>query len=633
MPPPSSGRRSTRRRTATSRSEILKPAYELDPDYRTRFLREARAAGALQHPNIVQLFDVTDEAGAPAIIMELVDGPSLAELVERQGALAPAEARRLLLQLAGGVGFAHARGRVHRDLKPSNILLDRDLRTAKVADFGIAQITQDAAQLTQVGQLVGTPRYMAPEQLEGGRVDARADLFALGAVAYEMLSGAKAFDGGSLATLSHQICNLEPRSLRERVPGVPADLAEAVARLLRKKPEDRFPSADAFAAAISGEGEAVPPKAALGRRPSAAASGERPAPDAPGRSRRLWPLAGAGAAALVVAAVVAALYLAPLAPPPAPVSAPPPAPATPPSPQAPAPQAEAPSAPSQTDQAANEPAPDLGSSSPPAQSQPPEPAPGPQAALPPEPEPMPPPRAPVPEPPPPSTYEPPLVPPPQPADWEPAWRQTVQAVAKLPCARLEVASLDGRPSLLGLGPATEQPSLQDLATSLPRSPALDLADVSPGSTQCSLLDLLAGHTTPNPVSLVRLASPNQDRRVAAADGMTLLVNRPDQPSWITVDYLMADGGTYHLVDIKGASARPEPAGGTFILRLPELSPPFGREMIVVTASPARLFDKPRPQSEPTPAYLDALGRALRAARGPRTPLASVLPIETVDRLP
>ncbi len=246
---------------------------------------------------------------------------------------------------------------------------------------------------------------------------------------------------------------------------------------------------------------------------------------------------------------------------------------------------------------------------------------------------MPPPRAPVPQPPPPSTYEPPLVPPPQPADWEPAWRQTVQAVAKLPCARLEVASLDGRPSLLGLGPATEQPSLQDLATSLPRSPALDLADVSPGSTQCNLLDLLAGHTTPNPVSLVRLASPNQDRRVAAADGMTLLVNRPDQPSWITVDYLMADGGTYHLVDIKGASARPEPAGGNFILRLPELSPPFGREMIVVTASPARLFDKPRPQSEPTPAYLDALGRALRAARGPRTPLASVLPIETVDRLP
>ena len=149
--------------------KILKPAYELDPDYRTRFLREARAAGALQHPNIVQLFDVTDETGAPAIIMELVDGPSLADLVERQGALAPADVRRLLLQLARAVGFAHARGRVHRDLKPSNILLTADLGTAKVADFGIAQITQDATQLTQVGQLVGTPRYMAPEQLEGGR--------------------------------------------------------------------------------------------------------------------------------------------------------------------------------------------------------------------------------------------------------------------------------------------------------------------------------------------------------------------------------------------------------------------------------------------------------------------------------
>jgi hypothetical protein len=196
-----------------------------------------------------------------------------------------------------------------------------------------------------------------------------------------------------------------------------------------------------------------------------------------------------------------------------------------------------------------------------------------------------------------------------------------------------VASLDGRPSLLGVGTAAEQPSLQDLASGLPRSPALDLADVSPGSAQCGLLDLLAGHTKPNPVSLVRLVSPNQDRRVAAADGMTLLVNRPDEPSWIAVDYLMAEGNTYHIVDIKGASGRPEPAGGTFILRLPDLAPPFGREMIVVTASPVRLFDKPRPQSEPTPAYLEALGRALRAARGPHSPLASVLPIETVDRLP
>src|SRR4051794_10504052 len=245
--------------------KVLKPTVEHDQDHRARFRPEIRAAAALLHPNVVTLFDVLEEAGVSAIVMELVDGPSLAELIERSGLVDQGRACRLLLQLADALGAVHGRGWVHRDLKPSNVLLSRDLATAKIADFGIAKIVDpedatvaEATLLTGSGHRVGTPRYMAPEQIEGGPVDARTDLFALGAIAYEMLTGARAFDGPSFTAVSYRICNLEPRPLKALVPDLSEDLASAVTRLLCKRPEARFPSAQAFAAAMGPERPEAP---------------------------------------------------------------------------------------------------------------------------------------------------------------------------------------------------------------------------------------------------------------------------------------------------------------------------------------------------------------------------------------
>jgi eukaryotic-like serine/threonine-protein kinase len=204
-----------------------------------RFFREARMAAALSHPNLVAVYDVGDEDGLPYIVMEFVDGETLAELMGREGPLSPDRAVDLLLQVCAGLEHAHAAGLVHRDIKPQNVLVRRD-GVVKIADFGIAR-TMQATQLTQVGTVLGTAAYLAPEQASGEPVTAAADIYALGAVAYELLSGRTPYRFETLTELI--VKQQEPPPPLERSP----ELDAVVRRCLAYKPEDRPQSAAALA--------------------------------------------------------------------------------------------------------------------------------------------------------------------------------------------------------------------------------------------------------------------------------------------------------------------------------------------------------------------------------------------------
>ena len=244
--------------------KILKEAWRGDRDVLDRFFREARAAGALNHPNIVIIYNVESEP-EPFIDMELVEGLSLAQLLKERNRLPPAQTVAIAKALAAALDYAHNRGRVHRDVKPSNVLLASDLVTPKLTDFGIAVIDQpEAAQLTQHGQMLGTPRYMSPEQIRGEPADARSDLFSLGATLYEMLTGQYAFLGESLVALSSQITQNQPVPVRRLAPDTPPQVAAAVAKLLEKDPARRFQSGRELIAAL----EAAPDKRRRSKSPT-----------------------------------------------------------------------------------------------------------------------------------------------------------------------------------------------------------------------------------------------------------------------------------------------------------------------------------------------------------------------------
>ena len=224
--------------------KVLKPEYRRDPQIALRFLREARAAGALSHAHIATIYDVGEADGVPYIAMELIEGQSLDRVLETQGRLAYEQVLVLGAQLVDALGYAHARGVVHRDVKPSNILLSPDGRTAKLLDFGVARVAEQAGAdhlaKTQVGQVIGTPRYMSPEQALGLPVDARSDLFSLGAVLYEMVTGRIAFAGTGLATLAMQIAHEKVAPIERAAADCPAGLRFVIDKLLAKKPEARF---------------------------------------------------------------------------------------------------------------------------------------------------------------------------------------------------------------------------------------------------------------------------------------------------------------------------------------------------------------------------------------------------------
>jgi hypothetical protein len=231
----------------TLRPDVGLPREE-DADLRRRVYLEATAAARLTHPNIVAIHDVIELDGIPYIVMEYVEGRTLADLIAAEGPLPPARAVRLVIDVCDGLDYAHGRGVIHRDIKPSNILVTAG-GTAKLSDFGIARVA--GSRVTRTGALLGTPAYMAPEQLRGRALDGRSDIFALGVTLYEALTGVPPFQGEDLAAVLYQVAHGTPVPLGQRNPAVPPGLEPVTTRALAKDPEARPATARAFGEALA----------------------------------------------------------------------------------------------------------------------------------------------------------------------------------------------------------------------------------------------------------------------------------------------------------------------------------------------------------------------------------------------
>jgi serine/threonine-protein kinase len=270
----------------------LLPAGVLDPTARERFRREARWSASFTHPNAVAVYDAGEDGGQLFLVMELVDGPSLARVIQERGRLRVDDALHIADSILAALAAAHAVGLVHRDVKPGNVLLGPN-RQVKLADFGIARRLDDLAHdLTAAHTVLGTPRYTSPEQLAGQPATPASDLYAVGVVLYEMLAGAPPYEGPSAAAIAaaHQTAPVpDVAALR---PDVPPVVASAVTRALGKDPAARFPNATAMRTALASGTTAYP----AGRPPVVAAVG--------GPRRQSWWWVAAAALVIVGIAVL-----------------------------------------------------------------------------------------------------------------------------------------------------------------------------------------------------------------------------------------------------------------------------------------------------------------------------------------
>jgi serine/threonine-protein kinase len=239
--------------------KVLHHHFAEDQEFVERFRREASSAAGLSHPNIVGIFDRGEWDGTYYIAMEYVPGRSLKELVREQGPLDPVVAIDIVTQILQAARFAHARGVIHRDLKPHNVILDEEGR-ARVTDFGIAQA--GASEMTMTGSIMGTAQYLSPEQAQGHAVSAVSDLYAVGVILYELLTGAVPFDGDTAVAIAFKQVSAQPLAPSEVTPALPAVLDEIVLRALAKDPAARYGSAEEFIAALRAARERLPAGAA-----------------------------------------------------------------------------------------------------------------------------------------------------------------------------------------------------------------------------------------------------------------------------------------------------------------------------------------------------------------------------------
>ncbi|MCB1257955.1 MAG: serine/threonine protein kinase, partial [Microthrixaceae bacterium] len=210
----------------------LVPEFATDPSFVERFRREAQAAASLTHANVVAVYDWGSQDGTYFIVMEYVDGPSLSQVLRSEGPLHPRRAAEIAAEVADGLGFAHARGVVHRDVKPGNVLLSKSGQ-AKVTDFGIARaLSSPAEDLTQAGSVMGTATYFSPEQAQGLAVDPRSDLYSLGVVLYEMVTGRPPFSGETPLAISYRHVQDPPEPPSTHISGLPRGLEAIIMKLL-----------------------------------------------------------------------------------------------------------------------------------------------------------------------------------------------------------------------------------------------------------------------------------------------------------------------------------------------------------------------------------------------------------------
>jgi serine/threonine-protein kinase len=274
--------------------KVLRPRFVGDEAAQQRFRREARAAGRLRHPNAVAVTDFGDTPeGYVYIVMELLEGRTLREMIADEGPLPAARALPLMGQAAAAVAAAHEAGVIHRDLKPGNIFVVRgeDSRTAvKVLDFGIAKLAaesaeeSDAKNLTQTGVMIGTPRYMSPEQCDGERLTPASDVYSLGVILYEMLTGAPPFNGPTPLAVALQHSSKPPRPPRELVPAIPEELERVVLHALAKSPAERPADAEEFRRELLETARLLDLAAADGARDAGAVVADATAANGNGRS-------------------------------------------------------------------------------------------------------------------------------------------------------------------------------------------------------------------------------------------------------------------------------------------------------------------------------------------------------------
>ncbi len=277
--------------------KVISPDVGTGVELRQRFAQEARTVARLRHPNIVAVFAAGEADGLLYFVMEYVPGESLRERLNRQQVMPAADAVPILREIALALDYAHSAGIVHRDVKPENVLLDRETGRAMLTDFGVARALADPGHLTGTGFVLGSPRYMSPEQASGDdSLDGRSDLYSLGLIAYELFSGAPAVEAATAASVLVKQITEKPQPLIKKAPGIPTVVAAAVDRLLLKAPVERFQRGAAFAAALEGETfDETTPTHQIGRVSSGARRIAKP------RSRR-------GAALVVMAAALLGFF-------------------------------------------------------------------------------------------------------------------------------------------------------------------------------------------------------------------------------------------------------------------------------------------------------------------------------------
>jgi serine/threonine protein kinase len=613
-------------RRVAIKAVALHDSAETDPEAveaMARFRREAQAAGRLSHVNIVAVYDYGEAADLAYIVMEFVEGPTLKALLDRQERFTLPALARVMEGLLAGLGYSHARGVVHRDIKPANIMLTAE-GAPKIADFGIARI--EASSMTQAGTMLGTPAYMAPEQFMGQPVDARTDVYAAGVVLYQLLTGERPFDGG-LTAIMHKALHTDPPPPSQLAVTAPPAMDAVVARAMAKRPQDRFPSADAMAEALRAALAAPDPAAAeatiITTAPSPPAAAPPAAPAAPPPRR-------SGLLAIVATIVVLVLgggawWLSRSSPPAATAVTPPPAQPAPDTAQQPAPamapQPPSPSAPVQEAQPATPP------QAPPAAVQEAHPAPAPAT-----------PQAPAP---PPSAQEPPPVPQPPPTGLA-----ALRAVlANAACAAATAApGSDGAPEVTGLAGTTVAAALRAgalQAAGLPM-PAWHVQTID--AVFCPALDLMRPIATGDGGLQLTLAG----HRTALHDGERIRprIVMPQFGGTLRVDYLGHDGSVVHLYPtvadpaqhVAAQPSRSLAAGEVVTLGDPgpgkpvwEVAPPYGTDLLIAVAAAAPLLPNPPAANaaDQADAYLHDLAAAIAAAQQAGTAVAgALLPVET-----